>query len=210
MRGVARGDRGRAAVKTQNEMKILPLILMLFAALTLATATRADVAEANVPASYRIQPGDVLAISVWKEPDLQAEVLVRPDGAVSFPLAGDQRAAGRTVDDLRQSIAQRLKQYIPDPVVTVTVRVLGGNRIYVVGKVNRPGEFPFSRPLDVMQSLSLAGGATSFASVNDIRILRRAPDGKLISIRFRYEEVERGRRLEQNVMLESGDTVVVP
>jgi len=191
-------------------MKLPPLILLVIATLlaTPAWCDSADVPEA--PGSYHIQPGDLLIISVWKEPDLQMEVLVRPDGGLSFPLAGDQRALGRTVDELRLSLIERLKKYIPDPVVTVAVRQLGGNRIYVVGKVNRPGEFPFSRPLDVMQSLSLAGGGTSFASLNDIRILRRDDKGRQISIPFRYEDVERGRHLEQNVLLESGDTVVVP
>ena len=91
----------------------------------------------------------------------------------------------------------------------MSLRVLGGNRIYVVGKVNRPGEYPFSRPLDIMQSLSMAGGATPFAALNDIRILRRE-NGKQIAISFKYEEVERGRNLDQNILLKSGDTVVVP
>jgi polysaccharide export outer membrane protein len=201
-------------------MKVFPLLLTILAALALAASAIADAsdsaddsaapADAADVGSYRIQPGDGLIISVWKEPDLQMEVLVRPDGGLSFPLAGDQRAAGRTVDELRQVLAARLKKFIPDPVVTVTVRQLGGNRVYVIGKVNRPGEFPFSRPLDVMQSLSLAGGATSFASVNDIRILRRGDNGRQISIPFRYEDVARGRDLEQNILLETGDTVVVP
>ena len=191
-------------------MKLPPLIVLVIATL-LATPAWCDSADlAETPGSYHIQPGDLLTISVWKEPDLQMEVLVRPDGGLSFPLAGDQRASGRTVDELRQSLAERLKKYIPDPVVTVAVRQLGGNRIYVVGKVNRPGEFPFSRPLDVMQSLSLAGGGTSFAQLNDIRILRRDDKGRQVSIPFRYEDVERGRHLEQNVLLETGDTVVVP
>lgn len=179
-----------------------------------ALADSSDSAAAPAPMrtspAYRIQPGDLLLISVWKEADLQAEVLVRPDGGLSFPLAGDQIAEGRTIDELRNSLVEKLKKFIPDPVVTVAVRALGGNRIYVVGKVNRPGEFPFSRPLDVMQSLSLAGGATSFADLNDIRILRREEDGKQIVLAFRYEDVARGRHLDQNVLLKSGDTVVVP
>ncbi len=158
---------------------------------------------------YRIQPGDVLAISVWKEADLQADVLVRPDGGMSFPLAGEQMAAGRTVGELRAALEERLVKYVPGPVVTIAVKIIGGNRIYVIGKVNRPGEVSFSRPLDVMQSLSLAGGTTSFAALNDIRILRRE-NGQQIAIPFHYEEVERGRKLEQNVLLKSGDTVVVP
>lgn len=162
-----------------------------------------------VDTAYRIQAGDVLTISVWKETELQGDVLVRPDGGISFPLAGDIHAAGDGVDRLRSQLIERLGKYIPDPVVTVAVKQIGGNKIFVLGKVNRPGDFPLNRPLDVMQALSLAGGATVFADVNDIRILRRR-DGKQQSIRFRYSEVERGKSLEQNVLLESGDTVVVP
>ena len=199
-------------------MKLFPLVLMIVAASNVVCPAIAAASTAVVPqpapntrvGTYRIQPGDVLNISVWKEADLQADVLVRPDGGLSFPLAGDQVAEGRTVDELRQLLADKLKKFIPDPVVTVAVKQLGGNRIYVMGKVNRPGDFPFSRPLDVMQSLSLAGGATSFADLNDIRILRREADGKQSVIQFRYDEVSRGRHLEQNVLLQTGDTVVVP
>jgi polysaccharide export outer membrane protein len=150
-----------------------------------------------------------LQISVWKEQNLQTDALVRPDGGLTFPLSGEHQAAGLSIDALRLAIEERLRKFIPDPVVTVSLRVLGGNRIYVVGKVNRPGEYPFSRPLDIMQSLSLAGGATPFAALNDIRILRRE-NGKQTAISFKYEEVERGRNLDQNILLKSGDTVVVP
>lgn len=166
-------------------------------------------AFADAPEAYRIQPGDVLIVSVWKEQDMLSEVLVRPDGGLSYPLAGEIDAAGRTVEELRQTLDERLQKFIPSAVVTVAVKVIGGNRVYVIGKVNRPGEFTFTRPLDVMQALSLAGGATSFAALNDIRILRRE-NGKQKSIEFRYGEVEGGRRLEQNILLKSGDTVVVP
>lgn len=159
--------------------------------------------------AYRIQPGDVLMIAVWKERDLQAELLVRPDGGISFPLAGDLAAGGRTVAQLGDVLGEKLKRYIPDPVVTVTVKSIGGNRVYVLGKVNRPGEFPFSQPLDVMQALALAGGATPFAAVNDIQILRRTGN-RLVAVEFHYADVERGRKLEQNIVLRSGDTVVVP
>jgi polysaccharide export outer membrane protein len=159
--------------------------------------------------AYRVQPGDVLTISVWKERDLQGEILVRPDGGVSFPLAGNVSADGMTTQELTDALAAKLKRFIPDPVVTVSVKQIGGNRVYVLGKVNRPGEFSFSKPVDVMQALALAGGATPFAEVNDIRILRRE-DGVLRSLPFRYGEVERGKELNQNVLLQSGDTVVVP
>ncbi len=159
--------------------------------------------------AYRIQPGDILTIAVWKERDLQAELLVRPDGGISFPLAGDLAAGGKTVAQLGDALGEKLKRYIPDPVVTVTVKSIGGNRVYVLGKVNRPGEFAFSQPLDVMQALALAGGATPFAAVNDIRILRRT-DSRLTAVEFHYGDVENGRKLEQNIVLRSGDTVVVP
>ena len=158
---------------------------------------------------YRVQPGDLLTISVWKEHDLQGEILVRPDGGLSFPLAGDVNADGKTTQELTEAIAARLKKFIPDPVVTVAVKQIGGNRVYVLGKVSRPGEFLFNRPVDVMQALALAGGATPFAEVNDIRILRRE-GGVLRSMPFKYGEVERGKELAQNVLLQSGDTVVVP
>jgi polysaccharide export outer membrane protein len=159
--------------------------------------------------AYRVQPGDVLTISVWKEHDLQGEILVRPDGGLSFPLAGDVSADGKTTQELTDALVEKLKRYIPDPVVTVAVKQIGGNRVYVLGKVNRPGEFTFSKPVDVMQALALAGGATPFAQVNDIRILRRQ-GGELHALAFKYAEVERGKELAQNVLLESGDTVVVP
>lgn len=181
-------------------------LLALAAVLAPSLYQNADAAESE---AYRVQPGDVLAVSVWREADLQAEVLVRPDGGITFPLAGEHMAAGHTVDELRLALEERLRKFIPDPVVTVTVRQIGGNRIYVLGKVNRPGEFPFSRPVDVMQALSLAGGTTAFAALNDIQILRRE-NGRQVSISFRYADVERGKSLEQNVLLKSGDTVVVP
>ena len=176
---------------------------LLFGGLALAPSLAAAVD------SYRVQPGDILTISVWKERDLQGEILVRPDGGVSFPLAGDVSADGMTTQELTDALAAKLKRFIPDPVVTVSVKQIGGNRVYVLGKVNRPGEFMFSRPVDVMQALALAGGATPFAEVNDIRILRRE-GGVLHSLQFRYAEVERGKELTQNVLLQSGDTVVVP
>lgn len=179
-------------------------------ALLLMLCAQIGFVQADEPEAYRIQPGDILMVSVWKEEALTAEVLVRPDGGMSFPLVGDVRASGRTVDEVRELVNERLSKFIPDPSVTIAVKQIGGNRIYVLGKVNRPGEFTFSRPLDVMQALSMAGGATLFASLDDIQILRRDDAGKQTARRFRYSEVERGRSLDQNILLKSGDTVVVP
>jgi polysaccharide biosynthesis/export protein len=159
--------------------------------------------------SYKLQPGDVLGVDVWKETDLKSEVLIRPDGGISFPLAGDLQASGLTTDELRMALESRVRKLIPDAVVTVAVKAPNGNRVFVIGKVNKPGDFPLLRPTDVMQALSLAGGATPFANTNRIRVLHR--DGsRQVSTPFRYGDVVRGRHLDQNILLQSGDTVIVP
>lgn len=180
-----------------------------FVALCLALAALGAVTPAVGADTYELQPGDMLTVSIWKEAELSGDLLVRPDGGVSMPLAGDIDAAGHTAEQLRATIDERLRKYIPDPAVTVSVKQALGNQIFIVGKVNRPGAYPINRPVDVMQALSIAGGMTPFASVNDIHILRR--DGeRQIAIAFRYSQVEHGRDLQQNILLRSGDTVVVP
>ena len=185
--------------------------LYFLAVLLFCTAISAPVtAQQARGGAYTVQPGDVLEVSVWKEEDLQREVLVRPDGGFSFPLAGDILATGKTVDQLRQEIAADLQKYIPDLVVTVTVKEIRGNKVYVIGQVNDPGEFVVNPRVDVMQALSMAGGTTPYAALNDIVILRRDGSGVQKAIRFAYKDVEKGRSLEQNIVLNSGDVVVVP
>ena len=164
---------------------------------------------ADVMETYKIQPGDVLEVSVWQEENLQKQVLVRPDGGMSFPLAGDMQAAGKSVTEVQKLITERLTKYIPDPVVTVSTLKLDGNKVYVIGKVARPGEFQANRYLDVVQALSMAGGMTPYAADNKITVLRRE-NGKQRSIPFRYGDIEKGEDLEQNIILQSGDVVVVP
>ena len=163
----------------------------------------------QVEAGYRIGPEDVLAISVWKEPELQREEIVRPDGGISFPLAGSVQAAGRTVQEVEAEITRKIRRYIPDAVVTVSVKQISGYTIFVIGRVNNPGQFTLGRYVDVVQALTLAGGFTPFASEDDINILRR-DGGKEIRIPFDYSDVKKGKRLEQNIILRSGDVVVVP
>lgn len=175
-----------------------------------AQAAVAAPAAPNAQLDYRLQPGDVVSISVWKEKDLETDALVRPDGGLSFPLVGDVDAAGHTLRQVRDILTQRLKPYIPDPVVTVAIKEIGGDHVYVLGRVNRPGEYPFAQPIDVMQALSLAGGTTPFASLNHIVILHRDSQGEQHALRFHYADVAHGRDLSQNVLLHSGDTVVVP
>jgi polysaccharide export outer membrane protein len=183
---------------------IAPFMLALMALAGVVSA-----AEESAPAGYKLQPGDILQVVVWKETDLQSEVLIRPDGGMSFALAGDVQAAGRTTDELRAELETRVRRLVPDAVVTVAVKAAAGNRVFVIGKVNRPGDFALNRPIDVLQALSLAGGATPFASTGRIRVLRR--DGpRQLSMRFDYGSVAKGKHLEQNILLQSGDTVVVP
>jgi polysaccharide export outer membrane protein len=170
---------------------------------------RVSAAEPTLPESYKLQPGDLLQVVVWKETDLQGEVLVRPDGGISFALAGDLMAAGRTTEELRADLETRVRKLVPGAVVTVSVKAANGNRVYVIGKVNHPGDFALNRPTDVMQALGLAGGTTPFADTNGIRVLHREGLHQT-STRFRYNDVARGRHLEQNVQLQSGDTVIVP
>jgi polysaccharide biosynthesis/export protein len=175
------------------------------------TVTGPAVAQSSLnEAGYQLRPGDVVAVSVWQEPGLEQLVLVRPDGGVSFPLAGDLRAEGLTVDQLAASIKSKLTRFIPNPVVTVTLQEIPGNRIFVIGRVNSPGDFPIiSRDVTVMQALSMAGGLTPFAKDREIRVLRQV-DGKEESYPFDYRRAVRGEGVQQAITLQPGDVVVVP
>jgi polysaccharide export outer membrane protein len=161
------------------------------------------------PSTYRVGPEDVLEISVWREDTLKKQVLVRPDGGISYPLIGEVQAAGKTVLEIRDEIANRLEKFIADPAVTVAILRIGSQRIYVIGKVNKPGDFPVGRYVDVLQALSMAGGLTPFADANEIRVMRRETDRQVV-LPFEYSRVVRGQKLEQNIQLRAGDVVVVP
>lgn len=159
--------------------------------------------------NYRLHAGDSITVSVWKEMDLQRKVMIRPDGRFSFPLAGDVQAAGRTPDEVRVDIEAKLKRFIPEAVVTVITEDFSGNRVYVIGQVNKPGMFIMNPQLTVLQALSLAGGSTPFAKLDNISILR-GTGGAQKSLPFRYNQVVDGKSLQQNIELQSGDVVVVP
>jgi len=134
---------------------------------------------------------------------------VRPDGGISFPLIGEIAAAGKTAAQLRKEITQRLEKYIPEAVVTVSVARVGSYRVYVLGRVNKPGDYAVGRRLDVLQALSLAGGMTPFADEDEIRIIRKV-DGRSISIPFHYSRVRKAGDLSENITLRSGDVLLVP
>jgi polysaccharide export outer membrane protein len=186
--------------------------LYTLAFLCVASNSLAETPAAPAPASftpyYILSPGDVLEISVWKEEGLQKEVLVRPDGGISFPMVGELQAGGKTTAQVHAEIITRVKRYIPDPVVTVSLLKIN-TKVYVVGKVKRPGDFVITQYTDVMQALAMAGGLDPYAKSGDIQILRRV-QGKEKSLEFDYDEVAKGKNLDQNIMLQNGDVVVVP
>jgi polysaccharide biosynthesis/export protein len=194
------------------------LVLGLAAAALIAGITPARAqAPAAAPATtqstaadYRLQAGDKLHVSVWKEMEMQKELVITPDGKISFPLAGEVQAAGRSVGDVRKDIESRLKKYIPDPVVTVTVLTIGGNIAYVVGQVTKPGAIVMNPSITVLQALSIAGGGTPFAKMDGIIVIRGGQAGSQRVLPFRYSQVSEGKNLQQNVILESGDVIVVP
>jgi polysaccharide export outer membrane protein len=184
------------------------LIAALLAFLPMAAVAQNQATPPAKDQPYTLNAGDVLDISVWREDDLQRQVLVLPDGPISFPLAGQIAAAGRTTEDVQQTISDRLERYIPGAVVTVSVLNVSGNKVYVIGAVNNPGEFQVTRSIDVMQALSLAGGLTPFAGEDSIRILRRE-NGADLSFPFYYSDVKHGENLGMNIQLKSGDVIVV-
>lgn len=159
--------------------------------------------------AYKIGAEDVLNISVWKEPELQREVIVRPDGGISFPFAGDVKASGKTPSQLQVELTIKIQKFIPDAMVTVSVTKLAGLRIYVMGKVNKPGQYVIGRYVDVLQALTLAGGLDPYASEKKIKVLRRQANREVV-LPFNYSAVKDGEDLEQNILLQSDDVVVVP
>ena len=159
--------------------------------------------------TFYLGPEDVLEISVWKDEALTKEAVVRPDGMVSFPLIGQIRAAGRTVEDLQREIQRKISRYVPDAPVTVMVLKIGSPKVYVVGKVNKPGVYVMGSFLRVMQALAMAGGTTTFADRDDIMVIREEK-GTQRFIKFNYDKVASGKDLHKNIPLKPGDTLVVP
>lgn len=158
---------------------------------------------------FFLGPGDVLEISVWKDEALFRQVVVRPDGRISFPLIGDVEAQGRTVAQLQDAVESKIKAYVPDAPVNVMVVEVGSTRVFVVGKVARPGVYVMGQRLRVMQALAMAGGMTPFAKKDDIIIIREENGGQKVW-QFDYSDVADGEDLDQNIVLKPGDTVVVP
>jgi polysaccharide biosynthesis/export protein len=171
-------------------------------------AAAQDVASPFGP-DYLIGPGDVLNISVWKEESLTREVVVLPDGKISFPLIGQVQAAGRSVNDLKREITSRIVKYAPKEEVTLEVKEVKSMIVYLIGRVNQPGRVELNANINVLQALSIAGGLNPFAKRNQIKIFRNE-SGKTKILKFSYDDVIDGDNVDQNVILIRGDVVVVP
>ena len=169
----------------------------------------APAATAGVDEKYTVGPGDVLEISLWKDESLTRIVTVLPDGNISFPLLGKLHVQGKTVSRIREEAAIQIAKYAPDPVVTVAVQQVNSLVIYIIGRVNRPGNYALTRNVDILQALTMAGGLTPFADEEDIKVFRKV-DGTTAVYPFNYKEVISGSAMDQNIELIRGDIIVVP
>jgi len=166
---------------------------------------------------YRIAPGDVLQVFVWREPELSRDVRVRPDGFMTVPLLGDLFAVAKTTKGLAAELTQQLSRFVNGPVVTVTLADSSTLRFYVVGEVNKPGEFPLVGRTTVMQALALAGGFREYAKTEEVKLLRQelsVTGGRTktreIVLPLNYKAIAQGQNLHQNFALKPGDVIVVP
>ena len=200
-------------------------VLVSGAAVAFAQATPAPSASSKTPAASKppvvvgptvavgadfvIGPEDVLGVLFWRETDMSGDVAVRPDGRITLPLLGDVTAAGLTPDTLRGQIQTAAAKYLADANVTVVVRQINSRKVFITGEVNAPGAYPLVAPRTVMQLIALAGGITEFANAENITIVREE-SGRSRSFKFNYKEVSKRKKLEQNIQLQPGDTVVVP
>ena len=179
-----------------------------------SNAPTASSTSSNEAAKYSddflIGPGDVLAINVWKEAEISRIVPVRPDGRISLPLIGELQSSGQTPKQLEAEIAKRLKDFVADPSVTVVVQEIRSQKFNVLGMVTHPGSYPLAKPMTVVDAIATAGGFRDFAKQRDIYVLRHDPSGKQTRLPFNYKDVIKGLHPEQNVELQTSDTVVVP
>lgn len=159
---------------------------------------------------YTIGAGDILEIMVWKNNELTKTLPVRPDGNISLPLVGELKVEGKKVKELSEQLRETYAQYMTDPVISVSVQQVNSMNVYIIGRVNAPGVRPITAQTNVLQGLAMASGLTPFAEGNDIQILRTQDDGTTSVIPFDYDEVSRGRNLQQNIFLKRGDVIVVP
>ena len=162
-----------------------------------------------VPGDYVVGPEDVLGIVFWRDQDMTGDVTVRPDGRITLPLIGDIDAAGLRPDALKAVIEKAATKFITEPTIAVVVRQINSRQVFITGEVKTPGAYPLIGPRTVMQLIALAGGLNEYADGNAITVMR-LDNGRQRSFKFHYNDVARGKALPQNILLQPGDTVVVP
>ncbi len=194
--------------------KMVLLICAIFVMLSGCSKPDVIVPPGPPEEGFVLGPEDRIEVVVWKNPDLSKEVVIRPDGKISLPIIGDVPSSGLTADQLAKAIATRLKEYKENPSVSVNVVEVNSYYVFVVGEVNAPGKLPLKSYTTVLQALSLAGGFTQFAAMNDIQIVRNVTnaDGKIKELRIplRYDDLISEDGGVYNITLKSGDTIIVP
>jgi polysaccharide export outer membrane protein len=163
--------------------------------------------QASLPADYVIGPDDKLGVLFWRDESMTADVTVRPDGKISLPLLNDVHVVGLTPEQLRTFLMGAAKKFVADPTVSVVVREINSRKVFITGFVSHPGAYSLTTPITVLQLIAIAGGLTDFADTKKITIIRA---GQKEPLKFNYEDVRRGKNLQQNILLKVGDTVVVP
>lgn len=192
------------------------LLLLAVCAAVLAAQAPVPVADSSQQvgkahdARYLIGIDDMLAISVWREPDISRSIPVRSDGKISLPLVGELQAAGRTPVQLEQDIAAKLRSFMTDPEVTVIVQQTNSEKINVLGQVVKPGAYAYTVAPTVVDALAAAGGLRDFAKKKAIVILREKPGGGQERLTFNYADFLKGKNSARNIDLQPHDTVVVP
>ena len=196
--------------KSATLMLALLLVTPVAAAASESPKAKATTPVPSASGDYTIGSDDLLAVNVWREPEISRNVVVRPDGRISLPLVGDLPASGRTPVQLQDAIKDHLRGYLSDPEVTVIVQEARSQKFNILGEVEHPGSYPLSRAMTVLDAIAIAGGLRDFAKSGKIYVLRISADGARARVEFNYKEVIKGRRLSQNVELQPRDTVVVP
>ena len=192
-------------------MKLLIAFTLLLAYLNADISVAADkIVATDKPVIYQLHQGDKILVSVWGEDTLKQEVVVLPDSSITLPLAGRVEVGGLSTPEVEQHIAEKLKKYLKDPVVTVVIEGLEGNRAYVTGKVLKPGPLIISGPITVLQAISIANGVDKFANENEIKVIRTKPDGLQEVLPVHYSDIVSGKNMSTNIQLKAGDTIVVP
>jgi polysaccharide biosynthesis/export protein len=166
-------------------------------------------AGVSAPADYVIGPDDNLAVVYWREKDMSADVVVRPDGMISLPLLNEVKASGLTVEQLRTAITEGASKFVEEPTVSVVVKAINSRKVFITGSVGKPGPYPLGGPTTVLNLISYAGGLAEYANKKKIVVVRKE-NGREMTLRFNYEDVMKGKNLSQNIELKPGDTVIVP